>query len=282
MTTSPTKKALRVAAGTDGPPSGREGSAGPRKVFQRFSVALVGRPNVGKSSLFNRLSRQRLALVDRDAGTTRDWKEAEAALGDMRFVVMDTGGLEDRPGRETIESKMLSHTGRAIQAADAVLFVIDGRDGVSAEDERFARWLKRLRPRGGVHLVANKTEGWVGHVDGEERWDALVHSAYALAMGEPTPISAAHGDGLMALYRLLEPYGLVTDGGYGGAAAAARAAPVPAPRPAPPALPASLPLDAAKRRAVLERLARVDATVQLAVVGRPNAGKSTLVNQLLG
>ena len=278
MTASPKKKALRALAGEN---ATRPGA----KVFERFSVAIVGRPNVGKSSLFNRLSRQRLALVDRDAGTTRDWKEADGALGDLRFAVMDTGGLEDRPVRDTIESKMLAHTATAIHAADAVLFVIDGRAGVTAEDERFAQWLKRLRPRGGVHLIANKTEGWVGHVDGEERWEQLVTDSYVLALGEPVPVSAAHGDGLMALYRVLEPYGLVIGSGSTGSdgGSALREVPVSTPPATQPVLVShNLPANASKRQAVLDRLARADGTIQLAVVGRPNAGKSTLVNQLMG
>jgi GTPase len=329
MTASPSKKARRAAQG------GRAGRAGVDAAqLKPFTVALVGRPNVGKSSLFNRLTGTRLAIVDDTPGTTRDWKEAPGAIGGLSFTVMDTGGLEDREGRNTIESRMLEHTRAALAHADVVLFIVDGRAGVSAADVAFARWVKRLRGGGarGVHLVANKTEGWAGAPDGEERWGGLLRECYPLGLGEPTPVSSSQGDGLEDLYHLLEPYGLVSGGAAteavgssaaaaaattdsakaaahddDGAAAATTAAVVETNVPVEPDdddvdedgahLDAaatdgdmgssadgtsSLPSDPAKRKMVLARLARESGPIQLAIVGRPNAGKSTLVNQLLG
>lgn len=311
---SPKKKAARNAAKLA---DGKLPARGSRQL-QKFTVALVGRPNVGKSRLFNRLVQQRLSIVDPTAGTTRDWKEASAVLGDLEFVVMDTGGLEDRRrSSDSIEAKMLSHTEAAIAHADAVLFIVDGRAGVTPEDEKFARWLKARRPGGGVHLVANKTESWMATATGQDKWRELVQQCYVLGMGEPVPVSGEHGDGLNMLYDILQPYALLGESvGAADATVAAAVTAVPgsasgaAPEPAEAAAhhvdqydmsePAhtdeatvdsnnnsssgssSLPSDPSKRAAVLERLQRADGTVQLAIVGRPNVGKSTLVNQLAG
>ena len=340
MSSSPKKKAARAAAARVVSAHGAGMAPSPAASLAPFTVALVGRPNVGKSSLWNRLTGTRGAIVHDAPGTTRDWKEGSGRIGALEFVVMDTGGLEDREGRNTIESRMLEHTREALVLADVVLFVIDARAGVSAEDEAFARWVKRLRSRhaagelhqlGAVHLIANKTEGWGSRPDGEELWDSLLADCYPLGMGEPVGVSSSQGDGLEDLYRLLEPYGraaaaklvaaAVGDGGahrVGGggdelrgasSSGAGAAGLVPSPGEgsgaeallAPPAralregvlgrpltaanstVPASLPADAVKRRHVEERLARwADGPIALAVVGRPNAGKSTLVNALLG
>ena len=201
MTASPKKKARRSAA------AGREPGSDSRLPLRPITVALVGRPNVGKSSLFNMLARRRLAIVDAVAGTTRDWKEAATNIGDLQLTVLDTGGLEDRPGADSMEARMLDLTRSAVQLADAVLFVVDARAGVTPEDERFARWVKRARAGGaGVHLLANKTEGWLGHVEREDAFTALVRDCFVLGLGEPIPVSAAHGDGLEDVYRILEPY----------------------------------------------------------------------------
>lgn len=301
FSSSPTKKLLRATAvGSLHPP---------RKTLKPITIALCGRPNVGKSSLFNRLVRSRLAIVNDEPGTTRDWREAEGQLGELRFTVLDTGGLDGGGGRRmrgegagtppstaaNVEAKMLAHTERAIAGADVVLYVVDARRGVSSEDERFARWVKARRPLGGVHLVANKAEGLVGRAgpNGDERWDALVASCYSLGFGAPVPVSAEHGEGLGALYELAEPYAIVRGADTVTDAAAASSLELPplialhgtssgAAGVSASAL--ALPVGPAKRvRAVEARLARASAgVIHLAIVGRPNVGKSTLVNQLLG
>src|SRR5882724_9422607 len=147
-----------------------------------FTLAIVGRPNVGKSTLFNRLVGQRLALVDDTPGVTRDRREGEARIADLEFRVIDTAGLdENEPG--TLEARMREQTSRALAAADVALFLIDARQGVTPLDEHFAAWLRR----GGtpVVLVANKSEGRIG-MEG-------VFDAFSLGLGEPVPLSAEHG-----------------------------------------------------------------------------------------
>jgi GTP-binding protein len=204
------------------------------------TVAIVGRPNVGKSTLFNRLTQRRLALVDDTPGVTRDWREGEAQLGDLRFRVLDTAGLEEAE-RESLAARMSGQTERALGRADAVLFLIDARAGVTSVDRHFA---ERLRRRGlQTLLIANKAESRAG--------EAGVLDAYALGLGEPIAISAEHGEGMAELYEALRP---LIEG-------------APAERPAPH-----------------EEVAEADAQkpLQLAVVGRPNVGKSTLVNRLIG
>jgi GTPase len=201
-----------------------------------LTVAIIGRPNVGKSTLFNRLVGQRLALVDDTPGVTRDRREGEAALGDLRFRVIDTAGLDDAE-EGSLGARMQAQTERALDAADVALFLIDARSGVTPLDRHFADLLRRRHTP--VVLVANKTEGRSG--------DAGFYEAFALGLGEPVAISAEHGDGLAALYDVLAP---LAD----KAAAEAAAADV---------------VESAK-------------PLQLAVIGRPNVGKSTLVNRLLG
>ncbi|MGE0117050.1 MAG: ribosome biogenesis GTPase Der [Dongiaceae bacterium] len=196
-----------------------------------FTVAIIGRPNVGKSTLFNRLIGRRLAIVDDISGVTRDRREGEARLADLRFTVIDTAGLEDS-GRESLGGRMRRQTERAVADADLALFLIDARAGVTPVDRHFAAWLRKSgKP---VVLVANKCEGRVG--------DAGLAEAFALGLGEPIPLSAEHGEGLGDLYDAVRPH---------APAAASDDAPA-------------------------------DAPLQLAVVGRPNVGKSTLVNQLIG
>ncbi|HET9814242.1 MAG TPA: ribosome biogenesis GTPase Der [Xanthobacteraceae bacterium] len=205
-----------------------------------FTVAIVGRPNVGKSTLFNRLVGKRVALVDDLPGVTRDRREAQARLGDLTFVAIDTAGLEEaRP--ESLTARMQEQTGAAIAAADAVMFLIDARAGATPADRAFANLVRKSgKP---AIVIANKSEGRAA--------EAGLLEAYELGLGEPIAISAEHGEGLADLYAALRE-----------------------------ALPeATAPATAA---------GEVDAAdadrkpIRIAVVGRPNSGKSTLVNRLLG
>ena len=206
-----------------------------------LTVAIIGRPNTGKSTLFNRLVGHRLALVDDTPGVTRDRREGEAALGDLRFRVIDTAGLDEaEPG--SLGARMQEQTARALEEADVALLVIDARVGVTPVDRHFADWLRRGKTP--VVLVANKAEGRAG--------TSGVFEAFALGLGEPVAISAEHGDGMADLFAVLAPF------------ADEQAASAPAPAPAP------------------EGEGQRERPLQLAIIGRPNVGKSTLVNRLLG
>ena len=202
-----------------------------------FTVAIVGRPNVGKSTLFNRLVGRRLALVDDRPGVTRDRREGEARLGDIEFTVIDTAGLEESAA-ESLSGRMRAQTETAIAQADAIFFMIDGRAGPLPADRAFAE-LTRKSGKPTV-LIANKSEGTAGAAGRLE--------AYALGLGEPIPISAEHNEGLSDLYDALRA-----------------------------ALPAET---AAAAQAAAEPSAAH--AIRVAIVGRPNAGKSTLVNRLVG
>src|SRR5579875_2497639 len=150
-----------------------------------FTVAIIGRPNVGKSTLFNRLVGRRLALVDDRPGVTRDRREGEARLGDLTFKVIDTAGLEDAD-RDSLSGRMQAQTAAAMQQADAVLFLVDARAGMTGADRTFADLVRRSgKP---AIVVANKSEGRAGEAGALE--------AYALGLGEPVAISAEHGEGL--------------------------------------------------------------------------------------
>jgi GTPase len=197
-------------------------------------LAIVGRPNVGKSTLFNRLAGRRLAIVDDRPGVTRDRKFATGRLGDLDLDLIDTAGFEDVTD-ESLEARMRRQTERAIEEAQVVLFVIDARDGVTPVDELFAAVLRRAdKP---VVLVANKTEGRAG--------DAGALEAYNLGFGEPVSISAEHGEGLSDLY-----------------VAVMAAAP--------------------GEDEVDDEAELGEKPIRMAIVGRPNAGKSTLINRLVG
>ncbi len=212
-----------------------------------FTLAIVGRPNVGKSTLFNRLVGQRIALVDDRPGVTRDRREGDASLGDLAFTIIDTAGLEDsREG--SLESRMRAQTEEAIRLADAILFMVDARIGLTPDDQTFAEMVRKSgKP---VILAANKSEGKVGM--------AGAYEAFSLGLGDPVPLSAEHGEGLNELYEAL---------------AALMPPPVPEDEPEDDGIPAG------DQEAPPEDLSK---PIPVAIVGRPNAGKSTLVNALIG
>jgi GTP-binding protein len=223
-----------------------------------IKLAIVGRPNVGKSTLFNRLAGKNLAIVDDTPGVTRDRREAQGRLGDLDFTLIDTAGFEDTTDA-SLESRMRAQTEIAIAEADIILFMIDARVGVTPLDKTFAALLRRSdKP---VVLAANKAEGRAGETG--------VNEAFALGLGQPVPLSAEHGEGLGDLYAaiarhcpapaLVEP----TTRKRVSARAEERSA-------APPVNPDEPPAPASAR------------VIKLAIIGRPNAGKSTLVNALLG
>ncbi|WP_424969092.1 ribosome biogenesis GTPase Der [Dinoroseobacter sp. S76] len=224
-----------------------------------FTLAIVGRPNVGKSTLFNRLVGKRLALVDDQPGVTRDLREGAARLGDLRFTVIDTAGLEEATD-DSLQGRMRRLTERAVSMADACLFLIDARVGVTPTDEVFADILRKANAH--VLLGANKAEGRAA--------EAGLIEAYALGLGEPLAISAEHGEGMADLMGALMP---LIDA-YEEEAEASRDED--------PETDISLSSEEAELGADAPRVPTVSKPLQVAVVGRPNAGKSTLINQLLG
>jgi GTPase len=195
-------------------------------------IAVVGRPNVGKSTLFNRMTKSRDAIVADFAGLTRDRHYGDGRLADREFIVIDTGGFE--PDSSTgIVKEMAKQTRQAVAEADAVIFVVDIRTGVSAQDHDIARYLRSVNKK--VFLAANKAEGMVD--------SPLLGELYELGMGEPHPISSAHGQGIRSLLDAV--------------------------------------LEGFEPDEKTEDL-QEDAPIRLAVAGRPNVGKSTLINTWLG
>ena len=198
-------------------------------------IAIVGRPNVGKSTLFNRLVGRREAIVDDRPGVTRDRREGAASLGGAAFTAVDTAGLEDAPA-DALEAAMRRQTEAALADADAALFLVDARAGVTALDRHFAAWLRRGPAP--VVLAANKAEAGRGMDGALEAWE--------LGFGAPVAISAEHGEGLAGLYEALAPF-IEAPALEGG-----------------------------------EDDEEAEGPLRLAIVGRPNVGKSTLINRLLG
>ncbi len=217
-----------------------------------FSIAIIGRPNVGKSTLFNRLVGKKLALVDDQPGVTRDRREGDAKLGDLSFTIVDTAGLETGD-IESLTGRMRQQTEAAIEAADAIFFMVDARTGLTPVDRHFAALVRRASKP--IILIANKAEGKAG--------EAGAFEAFNLGLGEPVALSAEHGDGFANLYEALRE---------------------------------ALPVETALAEIVDEENeerpvfaededgTELDPTkpLRIAVVGRPNAGKSTLINRLLG
>ncbi|MGE4064236.1 MAG: ribosome biogenesis GTPase Der [Rhodospirillaceae bacterium] len=237
----------------------KHAGASPRKQLARtrekrgearpsFTVAIVGRPNVGKSTLFNRLIGRREAIVHDRPGVTRDRREALGTLGGLTFTVIDTAGFEDA-GAETLEGRMRRQTEKAIADADVALFLVDAKAGITPLDEHFADLLRRGRTP--VLLAANKTEG--------KGAEAALYDAFRLGLGEALALSAEHGQGLDALYAALAPYAppedleALDEDDDQPPPAEGEEAPAGPPRP-----------------------------LQLAIIGRPNTGKSTLINRLVG
>jgi GTP-binding protein len=196
-------------------------------------VAIVGRPNVGKSTLFNRLVGRKLALVDDRPGVTRDRREGEANLLGLDFRVIDTAGYEDEDP-QTLPGRMRAQTTAAVREADVALFMIDARAGVTPQDEEIGRWLRSEKTP--VILAANKAEGRAA--------ESGLLEAYSLGLGEPIAISAEHGEGVADLFEQLRPH-------------------------------------VEREDAEEEDGEESDPTLKLAIVGRPNAGKSTLINRML-
>jgi GTP-binding protein len=199
------------------------------------TVAIIGRPNVGKSTLFNRLVGKKLALVDDQPGVTRDRREGEAHLLGLDFRVIDTAGYEDFEAA-TLPGRMRQQTEAAVEQADVALFLIDARAGIVPLDEEIARWLRSSTTP--VILVANKAEGRAG--------ESGILESLALGFGDPVQMSAEHGEGLADLFEALIPH-------------------VPEPE-----------------EFEEDEDDSPDAPLKLAIVGRPNAGKSTLINRMLG
>ncbi len=212
-----------------------------------FTVAVIGRPNVGKSTLFNRLTGKQHAIVDDTPGVTRDRREGNGSISDLEFRLIDTAGLEDAYD-DSLEARMRQQTEMALSEADVTLFLIDGRAGVMPLDQHFADWLRK-HPTPTL-LVVNKCEGKAGK--------AGLYESYSLGLGEPIPLSAEHGEGLSELYDALLPY-----------------------RSSAAEIPESLELDESEADAGLDD-DYSDKPLKLAIIGRPNVGKSTMINKLLG
>ena len=200
------------------------------------TVAIVGRPNVGKSTLFNRLVGKKLALVDDRPGVTRDRREGDAHLVGLDFRVIDTAGYEDHDA-QSLPGRMRLQTEAAVAQADVALFLFDARAGIVPLDEEIARWLRQSTTP--IVLVANKAEGRSG--------DQGVLESLSLGFGDPVQLSAEHGEGVADLFEALLPH-----------------------------------LDAVDMAKEEDDDESLDAPLKLAIVGRPNAGKSTLVNRMLG
>ncbi|MBV8059922.1 MAG: ribosome biogenesis GTPase Der [Alphaproteobacteria bacterium] len=208
-----------------------------------FTIAIAGRPNVGKSTLFNRLVGRSMAIVSDEPGVTRDWRDGQGHLFDFNFRVLDTAGLESIRSKGSLSARVAEQTRKALSQTQAILLIVDARAGLTQDDKNVARELRKMdKP---IILLANKCEG--SHLpEGYEEFSAL-------GFGDPVAISATHGDGMMELYGLLQPH-------FEKAGAKVKS----------------------RKKSDEDEVDDENRPLHVAVVGRPNAGKSTLVNQLLG
>ena len=219
-----------------------------------FILAIIGRPNVGKSTLFNRFVGKRLALVDNQPGVTRDLREGAARLGHLKFTVIDTAGLEDATD-DSLQGRMRRLTERAVEMADACLFMIDARAGVTSADEVLADILRKKNAT--VLLAANKAEGRAS--------ESGVLEAFSLGLGEPLALSAEHGEGMAELATRLEPLIELAQ------AQSVQYEPA-----------VEVSLEEEDTHKDISSAPTQSRPLQVAVIGRPNAGKSTLINKILG
>ena len=212
-----------------------------------LTIAIIGRPNVGKSTLFNRLVGKRLAIVDDAPGATRDRREGQGRIFDIEFSLIDTAGLEEAPS-QTLESQMQNQTSLALEDANVALMLIDSRVGVTPLDKHFGNWIRQQ----GIPLIllANKCEGKAQTIGLTE--------AYSLGLGDPIPFSAEHGKGLSELYDALMPY-LKKKENY-----------------------KDFKNTQDMSQTTNKTKKKIIQPISIAIVGRPNVGKSTLVNHLLG
>ena len=226
-----------------------------------FTIAIIGRPNVGKSTLFNCIAGKQLAIVDDTPGVTRDWRDTEAFFYDRNVKIVDTAGLEESFD-DSIPARMRKQTEEALSRSDAVIFVIDGRTGLTPLDRHYAQWLRKQKKP--VVLAVNKCEN-------EKAAMAGMAESYSLGFGEPVPISAAHGHGIHDLYLSLEPHmpkleeaKIEDDNDFIDLKRIDE-----------------LEGDETFDFAALVPDSEDEKPLKIAIVGRPNAGKSTLVNALL-
>lgn len=218
-----------------------------------FTLVIVGRPNVGKSTLFNRLVGKKLALVDDQPGVTRDLREGQGRLGPLRFTVMDSAGLETATD-DSLQGRMRRLTEQAVDLADVCLFMIDARVGVTPADEIFADILRKKGAN--VILAANKAEGRAG--------EGGLIEAYSLGLGEPIRLSAEHGEGMGELLEALGPFAEAAEKQVADFL---------------PELDVDVDDDDLSDQVPIPTVAK---PLQIAIIGRPNAGKSTLVNKIIG